>query len=168
MIEVVHDDGILNIFLAESHIVFQVLHRDWVPQSLLISGGLPGALIESVLIHMTADQFAAIIAATQKSANWQLSIRPLGPSVQEGDPDPAQPGQNGAGGQGEATEPTRREEPAASGGDTAIGRMDSAEGYPPGWQHCVIHLNPVTGEMHSDGDHRVRHWLQERLKEDRH
>jgi len=29
--------------------------------------------------------------------------------------------------------------------------------------HCKIHLNPETGEMHSDGDHRVRHWIKERL-----
>ncbi len=37
------------------------------------------------------------------------------------------------------------------------------EGYPSGWQHCTIHLNPITGEMHSDGDHRVRIWIQQKL-----
>jgi hypothetical protein len=39
----------------------------------------------------------------------------------------------------------------------------AAEGYPAGWMHCRIHLNPATGEMHSDGDHRVRHWLRDRI-----
>ena len=39
----------------------------------------------------------------------------------------------------------------------------ASEGYPEGWMHCKIHLNPETGEMHSDGDHRVRHWIQERI-----
>jgi len=38
------------------------------------------------------------------------------------------------------------------------------EEYPNNWQHCMIHLNPETGEMHSDGDHRVRKWIQDRLK----
>jgi len=37
------------------------------------------------------------------------------------------------------------------------------EAYPPGWKHCTIHLNPETGEMHSDGDHSVREWIQDRL-----
>ena len=41
--------------------------------------------------------------------------------------------------------------------------MSKKEGYPEDWMHCTIHLNPKTGEMHSDGDHRVRHWIQERL-----
>lgn len=39
------------------------------------------------------------------------------------------------------------------------------EGYPVGWWHCTIHLNPDTGEMHSDGDHRVRTWIQNQLQE---
>lgn len=34
------------------------------------------------------------------------------------------------------------------------------EAYPEGWLHCMIHLNPETGEMHSDGDHRVREWIE--------
>jgi len=38
------------------------------------------------------------------------------------------------------------------------------EEYPNSWQHCMIHLNPETGEMHSDGDHHVREWIQDRLK----
>lgn len=38
------------------------------------------------------------------------------------------------------------------------------EGYPPGWWHCTIHLNPNTGEIHSDGDHRVRAWIQEQIR----
>jgi hypothetical protein len=38
------------------------------------------------------------------------------------------------------------------------------EGYPPNWWHCTIHLNPETGEMHSDGDHRVRQWIEERIE----
>ena len=39
-----------------------------------------------------------------------------------------------------------------------------AEGYPAGWWHCHIHLNPVSGEMHSDGDHRVRKWIEHRVR----
>ena len=39
----------------------------------------------------------------------------------------------------------------------------ASEGYPDGWMHCKIHLNPETGEMHSDGDHRVRHWIKNRM-----
>lgn len=38
------------------------------------------------------------------------------------------------------------------------------EDYPDHWQHCMIHLNPKTGEMHSDGDHRVREWIQNNLR----
>lgn len=34
------------------------------------------------------------------------------------------------------------------------------EGYPENWEHCVIHLNQETGEMHSDGNHFVRKWIQ--------
>jgi len=37
------------------------------------------------------------------------------------------------------------------------------ETYPANWMHCVIHLNPDTGEMHSDGDHRVRDWIRDRI-----
>ena len=37
------------------------------------------------------------------------------------------------------------------------------EGYPDNWKHCIIHLNPETGEMHSDGDHSVRNWIKERI-----
>ncbi len=42
----------------------------------------------------------------------------------------------------------------------------ASEGYPEGWIHCKIHLNPETGEMHSDGDHRVRRWIEERIRKD--
>ena len=42
-------------------------------------------------------------------------------------------------------------------------RSPASEGYPEGWWHCMIHLNPETGEMHSDGDHRVRTWIQDKL-----
>jgi len=38
------------------------------------------------------------------------------------------------------------------------------EGYPSNWKHCMIHLNPGTGEMHSDGDHSVREWIEIKLK----
>jgi hypothetical protein len=41
--------------------------------------------------------------------------------------------------------------------------MMSEEGYPQNWKHCKIHLNPETGEMHSDGDHSVRRWIEIRL-----
>lgn len=39
-----------------------------------------------------------------------------------------------------------------------------SETYPDGWLHATIHLNPDTGEIHSDGDHRVRFWLLSHLK----
>lgn len=48
-------------------------------------------------------------------------------------------------------------------GDVAY-REKLHEAYPKDWQHATIHLNPKTGEMHSDGDHRVREWLQEKIK----
>lgn len=37
------------------------------------------------------------------------------------------------------------------------------ESYPPQFKHCMIHLNPETGEMYSHGDHDVRLWIQSRL-----
>lgn len=40
-----------------------------------------------------------------------------------------------------------------------------SEEYPENWKHCMIHLNPETGEMHSDGDHSVRHWIEEKMRE---
>jgi len=40
----------------------------------------------------------------------------------------------------------------------------TGECYPPDWKHCMIHLNPKTGEMHSDGDHSVRTWVEDRIK----
>ena len=42
--------------------------------------------------------------------------------------------------------------------------MEHGEGYPDDWKHCLIHLHPDTGEMHSDGDHTVREWIQNKLK----
>lgn len=39
-----------------------------------------------------------------------------------------------------------------------------SEEYPKEWKHCTIHLNPQTGEIHSDGDHSVREWIQSRLE----
>jgi hypothetical protein len=45
--------------------------------------------------------------------------------------------------------------------------IPQAEGYPSNWMHCQIHLNPETGEMHSDGNHRVREWIQNRLSKNR-
>ena len=36
-----------------------------------------------------------------------------------------------------------------------------SEAYPPNWWHCMIRLNPQTGEMHSEGDHRVREWIRQ-------
>lgn len=38
------------------------------------------------------------------------------------------------------------------------------EGYSPNWRRAIIHLNPETGEIHSDGDHSVGGWLRERIK----
>ena len=40
----------------------------------------------------------------------------------------------------------------------------ASEGYPKGWLHAHVHLNPATGEMHADGDHKVRAWLDVRSK----
>ena len=37
------------------------------------------------------------------------------------------------------------------------------ESYPKNWKHCMIHLNPETGKMHSDGDHSVRTWIEQRI-----
>lgn len=45
-------------------------------------------------------------------------------------------------------------------------KVGNCEGYPSFWQHATIHLNPQTGEMHSEGDHSVRTWLERRLKLD--
>jgi hypothetical protein len=42
--------------------------------------------------------------------------------------------------------------------------MQDNEKYPPNWKHCLIHLNPDTGEMHSDGDHSVREWIQDKIR----
>lgn len=39
------------------------------------------------------------------------------------------------------------------------------ESYPPTWWHCEIHLEPETGTMHSDGDHRVREWIEKKIKD---
>ena len=52
---------------------------------------------------------------------------------------------------------------AASEGTSESPCSPASEGYPEGWWHCTIHLNPETGEMHSDGDHRVRTWIQDKL-----
>ena len=54
-------------------------------------------------------------------------------------------------------------EVAASEGTSESPCSPASEGYPEGWWHCTIHLNPETGEMHSDGDHRVRTWIQDKL-----
>jgi len=39
-----------------------------------------------------------------------------------------------------------------------------SESYPEHWKHCTIHLNPETGEMHSDGDHSVRQWIEGQIR----
>src|SRR5690606_8861295 len=46
-------------------------------------------------------------------------------------------------------------------------RLALQEGYPDGWWHAIIHLNPETGEVHSDGDHRVRHYIKNMLERQR-
>lgn len=38
-----------------------------------------------------------------------------------------------------------------------------SENYSKDWSHCTIHLNKDTCEMHSDGDHSVRVWIQDRI-----
>ena len=42
--------------------------------------------------------------------------------------------------------------------------MIEQEIYPMEWKHSIIHLNPETGEMHSDGDPFVRKWIRNKLK----
>ena len=37
------------------------------------------------------------------------------------------------------------------------------EEYPSNWIHATIHLNPETGEITSDGDHRVRYWIESHI-----
>jgi hypothetical protein len=58
---------------------------------------------------------------------------------------------------------SRSTENAVSEGTSESPCSPASEGYPEGWWHCTIHLNPETGEMHSDGDHRVRTWIQDKL-----
>ena len=41
----------------------------------------------------------------------------------------------------------------------------SDESYPESWKHATIHLNPETGELHSDGDHSVKHWIADALEQ---
>lgn len=41
---------------------------------------------------------------------------------------------------------------------------DDKESYPTGWLHATLHLNPATGELHSDGNHDVRLWIEKRMK----
>jgi hypothetical protein len=38
------------------------------------------------------------------------------------------------------------------------------ESYPAPWIHAMIHLNPTTGEMHSDGNHKVRGWIEDKIR----
>ena len=40
----------------------------------------------------------------------------------------------------------------------------AAESYPEDWVHVTLHVNPNTGEMHSDGDHRVRRWIEDLIQ----
>lgn len=44
------------------------------------------------------------------------------------------------------------------------GTEECGEAYPPNWKHCVIHLNPESGVMHSDGDHSVREWIENKIR----
>lgn len=56
-----------------------------------------------------------------------------------------------------------------------MGASDLNEGYPVGWLHGYIHLNPKTGEIHTDepsegdgeGPHPIREWLLGRPPGDR-
>ena len=50
------------------------------------------------------------------------------------------------------------EVPAAS-----VPSESKPESYPEPWIHATIHLNPITGEMHSDGNHEVRHWIKRKI-----
>ena len=38
-----------------------------------------------------------------------------------------------------------------------------SESYAKPWTSATIHVNLDTGEMHSDGDHLVRQWIQETI-----
>jgi hypothetical protein len=40
------------------------------------------------------------------------------------------------------------------------------ESYPNNWKHATIHLNPETGELHSDGDHSVRVWIAQAIRDE--
>jgi len=42
-------------------------------------------------------------------------------------------------------------------------KKEAEEGYSREWKHCLIHLNPETGEIHGDGDLTVREWLLEQI-----
>jgi hypothetical protein len=42
--------------------------------------------------------------------------------------------------------------------------LNNNEAYPKEWKHATIHLNPETGEIHSDGDDGfVRKWIIDRI-----
>ena len=38
-----------------------------------------------------------------------------------------------------------------------------SESYAGPWTSATIHVNLATGEMHSDGDHLVRQWIEETI-----
>ena len=48
-------------------------------------------------------------------------------------------------------------------GSVSVYPIKGSENYPEPWIHAMIHLNPETGEIHSDGDHAVRDWILERI-----
>lgn len=45
--------------------------------------------------------------------------------------------------------------------------MNAPQSPPTGsghWEHCTIHLNTSTGEIHTDGDETVKYWIQSKIK----
>ncbi len=50
-------------------------------------------------------------------------------------------------------------------GERVDSQQDQSEGYPAPWIHATIHLNPESGELHSDGNHAVRDWILEKMAE---
>ena len=44
-----------------------------------------------------------------------------------------------------------------------VDQSQDVEGYPSHWKHARIHLDPDTGELHSEGDHSVREWIERRV-----
>jgi len=47
---------------------------------------------------------------------------------------------------------------------TQIGQRSPTESYPLHWLHVSLHLDPTTLLMNSEGDHRIRQWIEQLIK----